>query len=728
MKKYFPILYIISSSIIAPSQNNPKAVKHFQNFAYPKVVETLSNAKTLALDNKRQLAYSYALAGNYLKAEELWKGIVSENSKSPSDIYEYAQVLKSNGKYEESDSVMKTYAELVGSETRVKLYSENTQYYKDLLVSKNQFELSNLAINTEQQDFGTAYYKDKIVFTSSKSPVGPVKSTWNGNDLPYLDLYIGEISKNGQISNAKKISKVNKKYHEGPASYSKNGSLVMFTQDNYSNKSTDGTRKLQILEANLVNGKWETPKPLAFNNKEYSVGHPALSADGNTLYFASDMPDGFGGVDLYKSVKNQDGSWGKPTNLGSKINTEGNEMFPFIHESGVLFFASNGRPGLGGLDIFFTKLSSEGFTKIINPGTPLNSSKDDFAIILNDSLNKGYFSSNREGGKGNDDIYSIKVLKPFAFPMSVRGKVTDTDGNILANTRVIFTDKNGIQKTVVTNQTGEYQFETNEPTTFTLKGECENYLTKLDNGVLNENDTDKEINLMLAKDPGFSLLALVSDKKSGLALEGAKVVLTDKKGNVVEYITGADGTCKQILNNKKLFDTLSYTLEISKYSYVSKTVKFEKVLLKPGEQNVNESLDLSLGIIELGTDVGKLININPIYFDLGKWAIRKDAAIELDKIVKVMNEYPTMVIELGSHTDCRASQSYNLSLSDKRAKSSAAYIISKGINKQRIYGKGYGESKLVNSCACEGTVKSDCSEESHQANRRTEFIVVKFIN
>ena len=212
-----------------------------------------------------------------------------------------------------------------------------------------------------------------------------------------------------------------------------------------------------------------------------------------------------------------------------------------------------------------------------------------------------------------------------------------------------------------------------------------------------------------------------------LRRQDALVTITDKKSGAVvfEGKTSQAGDFSKALENVKLNETLNYTVTLKKEGYLTKTVDFSKLVTKLEVINIHENLDVSLTKIEVGSDLAKLVDVKPIYFDMSKYNIRKDAAVELDKIVKIMNEYPSMIIELGSHTDCRGTIQQNQTLSDNRAKASADYIKSKITNPERISGKGYGEAKLVSDCPCEGTVKSKCSEEEHQKNRRTEFIIIK---
>lgn len=710
-----------------------KANKYYNNYSYPKVVEKLEDAKKMTALAQRELAESYKIRGNYEKADSVYAQLINNADRTPDDIYAYAQVLKMNGKYDEAKNQMDAYATAKSEDTRVKLFNQNKNYVVDLLKDKGQFDIKNLDINSAQQDFGTTYYKDEIVYASSKQDIGAAFRRWNGNELPFLDLYSGKTDDKAEILAPKKLSKVNKKYHEGPASYTKDGNRVMYTQDNYKAKASDGTRKLEMVESTFKDGKWGDKIPFPLNNKEYSVGHPSYTADGNTLYFSSDMPGGKGGVDIYRVIRNADGTWGTAENLGDKINTEGNEMFPFIHESGLFLFASDGRPGIGGLDIFATEMKLRNGSsapqpgKVINAGVQANSSKDDFAMVLDSSKTKGYFASNREGGKGDDDIYSFKLLKPFVFGKTIKGVAKNAKDTLLAETKVRLYNPEGVViDSIITTETGEYLFNVENTGDYKLVGAKEKYFDGKNVATVTEESEETIADVVLVRDPGLSLYALVTDAKTKAPLEGVNVKIVDAKVKpIAEFSTPVTGDYTRPLSEYKIGDTLDFFILVEKNGYLTKTVEFQHVIKKTGVINVHEAIDLTMGRLEVGGDLAKMIDIKPIYFDLGKYSIRKDAAVELDKIVKVMNEYPGMVIELGSHTDCRATMKYNEKLSDNRAKASAAYIKKSITKPERIYGKGYGESKLKNGCACEGKVKSTCTEEEHQANRRTEFIIIK---
>ena len=377
---------------------------------------------------------------------------------------------------------------------------------------------------------------------------------------------------------------------------------------------------LHLFRAKKSGANWDNVEGFPMNSKNYSIKNPSVSSDGKTIYFASDMPNGYGGFDIYKASINDDGSLGEPVNLGQKVNTEGQEMFPYISDNGTLYFSSNGHLGLGGLDVFHTKEIDGKIAPIRNIGIPVNSNADDFAFHLDEETGEGFVSSNREGGVGSDDIYAIKKLQPL----------------------------------------------------------CDVLIT-----------------------------ATVTDIKTGKPLNAATVTLNDEQGNkVVSKVTNTDGTAEFIVECSK-----NSVLEVSVDGYESRQVAVK------GTEEEEVNVPIALDPIEKLIAADR-IELAPIYFDFDKSNITSQAAFELDKLVQIMNKYPELVINATSHTDSRGSASYNERLSDRRAKTTVQYVISKGIDKSRITGMGKGESEPKVDCG------TNCTEDEHQLNRRSEFIIV----
>lgn len=730
MKKIVLILSVLGlcATSIAQEQNNStikKAESRFDDYNYKGAINKFEDAKDGSPEVVRKMAQSFFKIGNVEKAEVLYGKLVNGDNPIPSDFFMYASTLMQNKKYPEALEMMEKYKSLNPDDSRPERILENPNYVEQLLKDREQFTVKNIKINSPQEDFSPVFYNGKVLFASSREGVKPIRRKWNWNKLPFLDIYQADIDADSELSNAQQFrKKLNKKFHEGPVAFTDDEMTMAFTRNNYDGKSSDDVIKLKIYTSKMVDGDWQDPKPFSLNNKEYSVGHPTYTPDGKWMYFASDMEGGFGGVDIYKIPVTGDGTYGEAINLGEQINTEGNEMFPNFHESGMLFYSSDGKAGLGGLDLFVAQINEDGtIGKMMNIGAPINSSRDDFSFSLNKEMNGGYFASNRLDGKGDDDIYSFEMLKPFNFGKILQGVAKDKKGNILADTEVQLMDEEGnVIETIVTTENGNYSFVVEEDKNYLLNGAK----TKYFDGKNTANTfTDEQIvyaDLELEKDPGLSLYALITDKSTGLPLENVKMTIVDNMtGKEIIHRTPATGDFRKPLTDKVLNDRGSYEIKLEKPGYFGKTVTYNTLFEKPGVYEIHKNLDLTLDKLEVGGDISKLIEINPIYFDFDKYNIRPDAAVELDKIVKVMNDYPGMVIELGSHTDSRGSDAYNIKLSDRRAKSSAKYIKKYISNPERISGKGYGETKLINQCS--NGVK--CTDEEHQDNRRTEFIIIK---
>lgn len=409
------IAFIIICINVTAQEKSKKEIqgdKYAFRYAYDEAIESYTQAKQLTLNGQRKLADSYHKMNQNILAEEVYsKFMLSQGEIIPEDYYNYAMVLKNNGKYNESNNWMDKFAELKPNDLRVKSYLLNKSELSNLLKDDGLYKISSLSINTDAEDFGTCYYKNSIVFASSRSSkMFPKKSNWTGK--PFCDMYISEVE-NDQLKSPNNFDiELNGKMHDGPASFSKDGKFMAFTRNNYKDKTKDKIVELQIWFSNYIDGDWTEPEAFIYNNSEFSVGQPCLTSEGKTMFFTSDMAGGYGGKDIYITTKNEKGEWLKPINMGNKINTEGDEMFPYFNnENQTMLFSSNGLFGIGGLDIFICKFNGSEIGSVNNVGFPLNTQFDDFAAIANDSMTKGYFSSNRTGGKGGDDIYYFDILK-----------------------------------------------------------------------------------------------------------------------------------------------------------------------------------------------------------------------------------------------------------------------------------------------------------------------------
>ena len=534
-----------------------------------------------------------------------------------------------------------------------------------------KYAAKNIDTNTSKYEFGTAFHsEDKLVFAAPRRGFRIIRDVWEENGQRFLDLYEGTISEGGNLTNVKKLGgEVNSKYHEADAVFTKDNKTVFFTRDNYYNKKlgfdNKGITNLAMFKASInAKGEWINIIPMPFNNVEYSVGHPALSEDEKTLYFVSDMPGSLGEVDIFKVEINQSG-FGNPENLGSKVNSTAKDWFPFV-DGQVLYFASDRAGGKGGSDIYATKLAGI-VTNPINLNEPVNSAGDDIAFIINAETRKGYFSSNREGGQGDDDIYSFTEEESIVFKciQIIKGEVRDLNSEaLLPGAEVVLKDAEGNEiETVLTKDDATFSFEINCETEYKLMGRKVDY-TPQSKTFTTSNEPDIE----------------------------KKLIISLGRGSI-NFMAGGSGVNGNGTSQDQRAD-----------------VKPEGLPDKLPEQ-----------IVKLQSSGQYAVNINPIYFELNSSYLNKAAKRELKKVAKLMKEYPEMIIEAASHTDSRAPDSWNNWLSDNRAKRTVKYIIRQGINPRRITGKGYGETQLINECA-NGV---QCTEAQHAKNRRSDFVIIR---
>jgi len=416
MKQLFiPVLLFVGIALNVFAQEKSsselKGDRYTFSFAYDKAIDSYTRTKHLSMEGQRKLAESYHKIDQNIQSEAVYSKIVNATENVlPEDYFNYALVLKMNGNYEESKKWMDQFVALKPDDIRAKDYVANKMGFANLLKDAGHYKIEHLDVNTDALDFGTSYYKNSLVFASNRKPLKWAVKNYNWTRKPFWDLYVSEVDGNQLKDPTNFDKKLNGALHGGPASFSNDGTFMAFTKN--FDKSKDQVVELRIYFSSFKNGEWSKPTSFYLNSEKYSVGHPCLTSDGKTMYFTSDMPGGYGKTDIYRISKDEKGAWGKPENLGAEINTEGDEMFPFLEEnSSTLFFSSNGRFGLGGLDIFSCTLIGDGFGPVFNAGYPLNTQYDDFAAIADSSMRKGYFSSNRSGGSGGDDLYAFDTLE-----------------------------------------------------------------------------------------------------------------------------------------------------------------------------------------------------------------------------------------------------------------------------------------------------------------------------
>lgn len=426
LKNQLTLLFVFACALgLAQSATLKKVDKKYANYAYSDAIvgyKTLIDKGYSTAEVLKRLGNSNYLVANYKEAAKWYEKLVTSEDfdNDPEYIYRYATTLRSLENYEESDKWMQKFQTLNAADQRAINFDKNRDYLDDIKSRAGTFSVNSLGINTTESDFSPAFVTEGVLFASARDTGMFTKNIHSWNTKTFLDLFKAKVTSTGDLSEPTKMEKsINKKTHESSPALSPDGKTLYFTRNNSTNgnfsRDSEGVSRLKIFKASLVDGEWKKVEELPFNGKEYSVAHPTVSNDGKWLYFASDMPGTLGASDIFKVAIKEDGSYGEPINLGNKINTEGTESFPFITKEKILFFASNGHPGLGGLDMFATKLDQEEPLPVINLGTPVNSIEDDFSLILNTDTKQGYFASNREGGQGSDDIYGIKQLKPLRF-------------------------------------------------------------------------------------------------------------------------------------------------------------------------------------------------------------------------------------------------------------------------------------------------------------------------
>lgn len=726
MKKLLYLFLFISYSVFAQKSTVLAGDKLYAKKLYASAIPKYEKAfkkDSSNFDMIAKLGECYRLTNNINGQLLCYGKLVNKGSASETQRLNYAKALMEKGNYESA----KTILDGCTTDGRAANLSKGISELMKMSKNADAYQVEPVSFNSLDNDICAMSFGDIILFSSSR-----VKSTWitrhhGWTDQAYYTTYVTSKEDGYKyVEPTRFFGGMKPKYNEGPISIGRDSVTVYISRNSSEKKnlSSDGSYKLKIYTAQLKENDLINEVELNFNNKEYNCAHPAISGDGKVLYFVSDMPGGYGGMDLYYSIASSDGKWGTPINLGEKVNTKGNELFPFITNDNVLYFASDGLIGMGGLDIYETKIKDNRPSKIYNMGKPVNSEKDDFSYFIGlDSIN-GFLSSNRKSGGMDDDIYKVKILRKVSRGKNVTFVLKDKDnGSLLPEVKLQI---NG--DTASTDENGEVTYLIEDDVDYKIAANKDKYFEAKDSvNTKSSEEEDFKRTIMLEKDPKLSFLAFITDVKTKEGLGGVKIKIKDLFTKTVfdSTITSANGEYRKSLKGKKIGDKIAYEITLEKDGYLTNKLNFTTEIKQEGEIKLHEVLNMALGKVAVGMDLSKMIDLKPIYFDLGKATVRKDAAIELDKIVKVMTEYPNMYIELGAHTDCRGVAKANLTLSDKRAKASAAYIVKKGIKKDRIVGKGFGESKLLNACACEGKVQPKCSEEEHAKNRRTEFIITK---
>jgi len=625
-----------------------RSEKEYNRWAYADAMEISEKIVKRGYVNQELLEHlgdSYYFNGRYAEAAPYYERLFTEFSDG--DIaseyyYRYAQSLQHTGREAEAKTYYRSFTDKAGNSTRIaEIRKSESELQKQITANSGRYDrVENLDLNTEFSDYGSHVHEGTLYFTSARDTGSLSKRvhTWTG--AAFTSLYGYNLDpKKGKQKVRRIKGNVKTRFNESSAVITSDGQTMYFTSNNVSGTvrkfDSEKNTRLKLYRAELKDGKWENVTELPFNGDGFSTAHPALSKDEKLLYFVSDRPGGFGSSDLWRIALHNNGTFGGPENLGPGINTEARETFPYINSNDELYFSSDGRVGLGGLDVYAVKTYADGsFGNIQNVGAPVNSNADDFAYYIDYKTKEGFFSSNRTGGKGNDDIYSFSEQR-------------------------------------------------------SLQLECVQ-----------------------------ELVVKVVDSKTRNIIADASLTLYD---NLYKEL----GTSDKYADNGYRFNTdyscgETYRVKASKDGYITReeAVKLNNLT---GISERTIVLEQKRVEVKKNDDLFKVLNLKPIYFDYDKDNIRPDAAIELAKVVEVLMENPSIKIDVRSHTDSRGSDSYNLKLSERRARSTGQWIIAQGIDASRVSYKGYGETQLVNGC--KNGVK--CSDGQHEENRRSEFIVTE---
>ena len=408
MKHIYLILLILTSIFFASAQNKStkKADKHFDKFEYTDAAKAyleLTDDKDADAYVSKRLADTYYLLLDYNESVK-WYAKTVHTTQDAETHYRYAQMLKATGKYIEADKQLEKFAALAPNDSRAKAFKMNYNYLAKINAKNAEFTIEALSINSDESDFGAFLYQDRIYFSSAQGD----NNVKRNRNTPYLNMYQSTLKSDGNFSPSESVADLNSKFNDGTACISSDGTTIYFSSESFNEKEFEKVKSLNakfgqlyLYKATKVGQGWENIQLLPFNDASYSCANPSISNDGKTLYFSSNQPGGIGGIDIWKTTINTDGSFEKADNIGQTVNTEGDENFPFISDDNkTLFFASNGKLGLGGYDIFSIDLEKNEGAE--NAGKPLNSEKDDFGFTFNNKNNIGFFATNRNG---NDDIY-----------------------------------------------------------------------------------------------------------------------------------------------------------------------------------------------------------------------------------------------------------------------------------------------------------------------------------
>lgn len=744
-KNWLFALLIIGCSFDVQAQSfiTKEADRAMQDLDYVTAINLYQQILLRESDNngiKIKLADCYRQINDTENAERWYaESIRSKDAKPVHRLY-YGMMLQANGKCDKAKAWFTQYTADKPDDVRGQHLALACDAKTALMeAGKGIYTVQHLPVNSNMDDFAPTIRGNQLLFSSEREEPSAVRRTSQFSGNPFAELYVSIFDASADhpakfhYDEVKKFGKhVNSKYHEASIAFSPDGQTLFFTRNSFLNgktgRSETGLLKLKIYTASAdVSETQQTMQELPFCSNEYNTAHPSLNADGKRLYFSSNKPGGYGGMDLYVSEW-EGGRWGMPINLGPDINTEGNEIFPYISPDSRLYFASNSHVGLGGLDIYYATPKGKGdWNTPVNLGAPINSTGDDFGISFSENGSWGVFTSNRTGGKGGDDLYGFtKSAVPVEIMVTDAIKKTPLKGAAVTNKTTGFTMISGPEGKIFldmrTDECAEFLAEKKGYDSFSLRACSQN----VGSGQL------LRVNMSLEKKADFMLQGVVFDEADGLPMEAVRVIMSNDCGRPIEIAqTGADGRFRFSLDKKCCYNIkaeLEEYLPDTTSNHCTDQLEQGAVLrtelslrpAEPGHQGVSSLAGME-NWRRSDSGQGYLINV---YYNSEQAQIREESKPELDRLLKTLQQNPSLLIEIAAHTDARGEDEYNMNLSQHRAEAVVAWLVGKGIDRARLKAKGYGETRPVNGC----TNGIPCSEEMHQMNRRTEFHILNGTN
>lgn len=712
MKKIVYILCILNFVQTAFAQDKLKrADTYFERAFYSDAIPLYEQLLPANKSSKliKNLADSHYNTFN-LKSAARWYGYLADNYGDTLDesyFFKLNQSLKALGQNEKAHQVLLNFYAAQNDTAKSDQLKKDIIYLDNVSAIGERFAIENLALNTPNSEFGAAEVDSNLVYSASRKKAKTLPKLYRWNNQNYLDIYTHPVDKIN-VDNSLSVAlpgAVNSKLHEGTFAITKDRKTLYFTRNSKQRTDTK-ISNLKIYKAEWMNGNWQNITPLPFNSDDFSTEHPALNADETKLYFASDREGGFGGFDLYSVTLKADGFYGNPINLGQHINTDKKEQFPFLDAQDNLYFASNGHPGFGLLDVFIAKKNGSDFESPNNLGLPVNSGYDDFSLWMDFDGKTGYFSSNRPTGKGSDDIYAFSETKPLLIEnckQYITGTLIDlTTGMPLANGQIKLVGTDGkIVETLITKKDASFKFLVECSNSYRIEGKKDGYEANFKS--LRTDDARNSI-----KDGSLTLYSVTErEKQKTFALErekeeAEKLVSLQVERKLATEKAAEEKRIQREKENKEQEKEAQQIAEKKRLQNIEEIIKKEKTIVKKDEKII--------------------IQTEEIHFDYSLWYLRRESRDRLAKVIEIMKANPGMVLEIGTHTDIRGNAEYNRDLSQKRADAAKAFMVENGIANHRVIAKGYGESKPLVKCATE----ESCTEEDHEWNRRCELVVVKW--